>query len=255
MLQDRLIEAGNRISAKEAKHRVLISENPRFAGEARITTSLFSGLQLVLPGELPPAHRHSQPALPFIVKGSGGQRAVDGERTIMEEGDFVITPPGRGTITAPDGDSGARYGANMLPVDYRSSSPVSPLFAYPYARTREALEAMKQRDEWDPRLEMRYTNSNDGGHTMPTIGAFIQLLPKGFTSKRYQSTDATVFVCVKGKGKTRIGRTDLEWGPHDIFVAPSWHPVVHEASAESVLFSCSDRPVQEKLGLWRESRG
>lgn len=37
-------------------------------------------------------------------------------------------------IDTPDGDSYARYGANMLPVDYKSSSPVSPLFAYPYAR-------------------------------------------------------------------------------------------------------------------------
>jgi len=295
MLRDRLMEAGNLISAKEAERRVLILENPGFAGEARITTSLFSGLQLVLPGEVAPAHRHSQSALRFIVEGSGGQTAVDGERTIMEEGDFVITPPwswhdhgndsdapmiwldgldiplvrffdtsfaegypaDEQPITIPDGDSGARYGANMLPVDYRSSSPVSPLFAYPYARTREALETMKQRDEWDPchGLKMLYTNPNDGGHAMPTIGAFIQLIPKGFTSKRYRSTDATVFVCVEGEGKTRIGRTHLEWGPRDIFVAPSWHPVVHEARAESVLFSFSDRPVQEKLGLWREKRG
>ena len=106
-----------------------------------------------------------------------------------------------------------------MPVDYHSSSPVSPLFAYPYARTREALEAMKQRSEWDPchGLKMRYTNPNDGGHAMPTIGAFIQLLPKGFTSKRYRATDATVFVCVEGEGKTRVGRTHLEWGPARYF--------------------------------------
>jgi gentisate 1,2-dioxygenase len=78
MLRDRLMEAGNLISAKEAERRVLILENPGFAGEARITTSLFSGLQLVLPGEVAPAHQHSQSALRFIVDGSGGQTAVDG---------------------------------------------------------------------------------------------------------------------------------------------------------------------------------
>ena len=54
---------------------------------------MFSGLQLVLPGEVAPVHQHSQSALRFIVEGLGGQTAVDGERTIMEEGDFVITPP------------------------------------------------------------------------------------------------------------------------------------------------------------------
>jgi gentisate 1,2-dioxygenase len=32
-------------------------------------------------------------------------------------------------------------------------------------------------------------------------------------------------------------------------------PVSHHAESEAVLFSYSDRPVQEKLGLWREQRG
>jgi len=36
---------------------------------------------------------------------------------------------------------------------------------------------------------------------------------------------------------------------------PSWVPVSHHAEREAVLFSYSDRPVQEKLGLWREQRG
>ena len=295
VLRERLLEAGNLISAKEAERRVLILENPGFTGEARITTSLFSGLQLVLPGEVAPAHRHSQSALRFIMEGSGGQTAVDGERTIMEEGDFVITPPWtwhdhvndsdaptiwldgldiplvrffdtsfaegypeeEQPITAPDGNSAARFGANLLPVDYQSTSPVSPLFTYPYARTREALEIMRQRNEWDPchGLKMRYANPNDGGHAIPTIGAFIQLLPKGFETRRYRATDATVFVCVEGAGMSKIGRRTFDWGARDIFIAPSWNPVVHKTTADSVLFSFSDRPVQEKLALWREKRG
>ena len=115
---------------------------------------------------------------------------------------------------------------------------------------------MKQREEWDPchGLKMRYTNPNDGGHAMPTIESIIQFLPKGFSAERYRATDATVFVCVEGKGKTRIGHKHFDWGPKDIFVVPSWQPVVHEAGEEAVLFSFSDRPVQEKLALWREKR-
>jgi gentisate 1,2-dioxygenase len=39
-------------------------------------------------------------------------------------------------------------------------------------------------------------------------------------------------------------------------VVPSWKPVAHEAlDGECVLFSFSDRPVQEKIGVWREDRG
>src|SRR5260221_11958848 len=62
-----LMEAGKLISAKEAVRRVLILENPGMRGESCITQSLYAGLQLILPGEIAPTHRHSQSALPFIV--------------------------------------------------------------------------------------------------------------------------------------------------------------------------------------------
>ena len=47
----------------------------------------------------------------------------------------------------------------------------------------------------------------------------------------------------------------LRWAPRDIFVVPGWMSHTHHAADDSVLFSFSDRPVQEKLGLWREARG
>ena len=81
------------------------------------------------------------------------------------------------------------------------------------------------------------------------------MLPKGFASQPYRSTDGTVFVAVEGSGETRIGDTVLAWEPHDIFVVPSWMIHTHRVTSEAVLFSFSDRVVQEKLGLWRETRG
>ena len=91
---------------------------------------------------------------------------------------------------------------------------------------------------------------------MPTIGAFMQLLPARFASAPYRSTDGTVFVVVEGEGETVVGNTTLRWKPRDIFVVPSWHWHRHRTDGgDAVLFSFSDRPVQEKLGLWREQRG
>ncbi len=289
-----MIEAGGLITAKEAERRVLILENPGLRGTSKITTSLYCGVQLVLPGEIAPAHRHSQSALRFVMEGKGAHTAVDGERTNMSVGDFVITPSGAWhdhgnetdapmfwldgldipivqffdasfiehhnaeaqEITRPVGDALARYGANMLPVDYKPTRPTSPIFNYPYARSREALELMRRADEWDPchGLKMKYINPVTGDHAMPTIGAFLQLLPKGFRTVAYRSTDATVFTPVEGRGRSRIGDKLIEWGPQDVFVVPSWQPVVHEADADAVLFSYSDRPVHEKLGFWREHR-
>ena len=54
---------------------------------------------------------------------------------------------------------------------------------------------------------------------------------------------------------THVGDQFFTWGPRDIFVVPSWYRHFHRAETESVLFSFSDRPVQEKLDLWREDRG
>ena len=290
-----LLEAGELITAKEAERRVLILENPGMRGASRITTSLYAGLQLVLPGEVAPAHRHSQSALRFVLDGGGAHTSVNGERTYMEFGDFVITPPwawhdhgndsdepmiwmdgldipvasffdasfaegfdaDEQPLSRQAGDSLARFGANMLPVDYAQRELASPIFNYPYARSREALQTMQRQQEWDPchGLKMRYVNPVDGGFAMPTIAPFLQLLPAGFRTEPYRSTDATVFVATEGSGRSLIDGREFCWGPRDIFVAPSWKWIEHEAGEEAVLFSYSDRVAQQKLGFWREQRG
>lgn len=165
--------------------------------------------------------------------------------------------PGEATTPAqPEGYSAARYGANLLPVEDDRGGPSSPVFSYPYARTRAALEAMRQRAPWSRwhGLKMKYANPVTGDYAMPTIATFIQLLPKSFKTAPYRSTSSTVFVCVEGRGRTRIGEESFAWGPHDIFVAPSWVRHSHEAEEDAVLFSFSDQGVQEKLGFFREEK-
>ena len=103
-------------------------------------------------------------------------------------------------------------------------------------------------------VKMRFVNPSTGGSPLPTIATFIQLLPASFRSAPYRSTDATIFCVVEGAGRSQIGKTSLTWKQHDIFVAPSWMPVTHEATSETVLFSASDRPVQQMLSLWREQK-
>ena len=87
------MESGTLITAMQAERRVLILENPGMPGESRITDTLYAGLQLILPGEIAPAHRHTQSALRFIVEGSGGPiRRLTARRQSWKRGDFVITP-------------------------------------------------------------------------------------------------------------------------------------------------------------------
>jgi len=293
VVREHLLEAGALITAKEAERRVLVLENPALRGASSITHTLYAGLQLILPGEVAPSHRHSQSALRFVVEGDGAYTAVDGERTTMHPGDFIITPswtfhdhgnPGDvpviwldgldipivafvdagfaerypdevQPVVKAEGDALARYGTNLLPVDHVPSSKTTPIFSYPYARTREALERMRRDNRWHPchGLKMQYINPSTGGPAMPTIGAFIQLLPRGFAGHPSRSTDGTVYCAVEGRGRTRVGDSVFDWQPSDVFVVPSWARVSHEAQEDSVLFSFSDRPMQQALGLWRES--
>ena len=91
-VRDYLMRAGDLISAHDAERRVLILENPGLPGTSGVTTSLYAGLQLILPGEVAPCHRHSQCALRFVMDGEGAFTAVDGEKAIMHPFDLILTP-------------------------------------------------------------------------------------------------------------------------------------------------------------------
>lgn len=291
-----LLESGELITAAEAERRVLILENPGMRGSSCVTHSLYAGLQLIMPGEVAPSHRHTQTALRFVIEGTGAYTAVDGERVAMHPGDFIITPSwtwhdhgnvgsepvvwldgldiplvaffdtgfmerdpaATQPVTHAIGDSVARefafIGSGLLPLEYEPQSLTSPLFSYPYAQARAALEQLRR----DANLhvchgvKMQYANPATGGPAMPTMGAFIQWLPANFCGTAYRATDATVFCVVEGRGVTHIGDKAFEWEARDVFVAPSWAVVRHHTAAASVLFSFSDRPAQKALGLWRE---
>jgi gentisate 1,2-dioxygenase len=291
-----LMEAGKLITAKEALRRVLVLQNPGMRGQSCVTQSLFAGYQLILPGEVAPSHRHTQSALRFVVEGSGAYTAVDGERTTMRPGDFIITPswtwhdhgnPGSEPViwldgldlpilrifaaqfhepfpeeiqpvSRGEGASLARYGNNLKPLGAVAPyGKTSPIFSYPYDRSREALARLAKEGDPDPchGWKMEFVNPLTGGPAMPTIGTFIQLLPKGFRSSPYRATDGTVYSVAEGTGKVKIGGEEFAFGPKDAFVVPSWHPVSFEAKDECVLFSYSDRPAQAALGIWRDHRG
>jgi gentisate 1,2-dioxygenase len=290
-LREHLLKSGELITAKEAERRVLILENPALRGQSCLTNTLYCGLQLILPGETAPTHRHTQSALRFVVEGEGAYTAVDGERVTMHPGDFIITPswawhdhgnPGAVPViwmdgldiplirtldagfaerypdeiqpaTKPDGESSQRFGMNMLPVNYTATSRTIPIFCYPYERSRNALEKLARSGAIDPvdGVKMQYTNPATGGSAMPTIGTFIQWLPRGFRGESARVTDGTIVHVVEGSGRSVIGDQSFQWNAKDIFVVPSWAPCRHESDTDAVLFSFSDRPVQQALGLWR----
>ena len=291
-MRPQLLRAVDLITAKQAERRVFMLENPGLPGTGYITSSLYCGLQVIKPGEIAPAHRHSPNALRFIIEGEGAYSTVEGERVTMRPGDFVLTPGwtwhdhghlgsepviwldaldnpfgqffgaifreeyphDTHPVTHADGDAAARYGSGLLPIEQRAGRRSSPLLVYPYDRTREVLDKLARSGPLHPAhgVKMRYANPIDGGYVYPTIAVFIQWLPKAFSGQTYRSTEGSVFNVVEGSGHAHIGDVDFAFEPHDVFVVPPWTPYHLEADGECVLFSYSDRAAQEALGFWRD---
>jgi len=286
-----VMESGGLITAEEAERRVLILENPGMHGESRITNTMFAGVQMIMPGEVAPAHRHVSSAIRFILDGEGAYTAVEGEKAFMSPGDFVITAnwaahdhgnpsdkpmlwldvldypavnfyeacfaedfeEQRQATKREDGDSLAFYGSGVLP-DGTAATDRTPIINYTYARTRPIIERMLLAGNIDPRhgARVRYANPVTGGPVLPTMGAALAMLPQGFHGEPYRSTDGTIFACAEGAGSTEVDGELLQWGANDVFVVPPWKRYSHRAATQSVLFSISDRPAQEALGIWRE---
>jgi gentisate 1,2-dioxygenase len=228
-----------------------------------------------------------------VLDGEGAYTAVDGEKSFMSPGDFVITanwaPHDHGNTskkpmlwldvldfpavnffetsfaegsdeptqetTRKDGDSLSFYGSGVLPEGSWDRS-YTPVINYTYKRTRPIIERMMQSGEVDKRhgARVHYANPITGGPVLPTMGAWLAMLPKGFKGEPYRATDGTIFVCVEGEGTTTVDGKVLEWRPNDVFVVPPWKRYHHNAPKESVLFSISDRPAQKALGIWREGK-
>jgi gentisate 1,2-dioxygenase len=93
-VRPRLIQAGLLVPIELAERRVLAFVNPGVTPARLATTpSIFLGLQLILPGERAPAHRHTPAAARLVIEGSGGSTTVNGDKLSMEPGDLLLTPP------------------------------------------------------------------------------------------------------------------------------------------------------------------
>src|SRR6202521_3151064 len=205
-----VMEAGSVISAEEAERRVLVLENPALRGKSRITQSLYAGLQLIMPGEIAPAHRHTASAIRFVLDGDGAYTQVEGEKTVMRRGDFVITAnwcahDHGNTSDKPmiwldvldlptvnffeaafsehlnresqaaereDGDSLSRFGSGVLPDGEAPNKIRTPIINYPYARIRPILDRLRRAGDVDRchGARVRYANPWNGGWAPPTIG-------------------------------------------------------------------------------------
>ena len=189
-VRPQLLRAGELITAEEAERRALMLVNPGNPSGIGATATLYAAAQLILPGEIARAHRHSPAALRFIIEGSGAYTCVEGEKIVMAPGDMILTPSmvwhdhgndasepvmwldgldiplieslrvmfleeftqQAQTLTKPPAYSEKLYGRAFFPAGMgpAAEGAHSPVWAYRWSEAREALEVLRRGAEPDP---------------------------------------------------------------------------------------------------------
>jgi gentisate 1,2-dioxygenase len=188
-LRPQALKAARMVGTQQADRRVLQLKNPAFPDRAVTTNTLFAGIQIVMPGEVARAHRHTMAALRFIIESEGGYTNVNGEPIPMLPGDLVLTPNWawhdhandtarpmiwldgldvplvrmleaafqedfpleRQELSAARSLSQIKYGAGALrPAGEPPPVRHSPLMHYAWANTKDALDRLADVDSGSP---------------------------------------------------------------------------------------------------------
>ena len=265
------MRAAELVGTAQAERRVLRLSNPNLSGIA--SNTLVANIQIVMPGEIARAHRHSGAALRLIIEGRGGYTVVNGERVPMSPGDLELTPNWSWHDDANDTD------APMIWLDGLDTPLVRMLEAgfyeeyhqerqefgppvnasewhYPMSEMRAALERLAVADTGGAGegITLEYTNRRTGGPVMPTITCHMQLLRPGEKTLARRRVCCANYHVVEGTGYSVVGDQRLDWEDKDVFTVPTWTFCEHVNSADrpAFLFSFSDAPVMKALSLYRD---
>jgi 1-hydroxy-2-naphthoate dioxygenase len=268
--------------------RTLIMSNP--ALPRGTTHTLLASMQIIGPGEMAWAHRHTISAFRFVVQGGPEVcTVVDGVPLTMEPYDLILTPSwtwhdhhnqsAKPAIWLDGLDVPFTLALNQnFYEEYgeaaqaqRRGPPPSPLlraagqgsdgrtgpWRYPWTETRPRLQALAVDGAVDPLdgVVLDYVNPVTGGSTLPTLSCRIHWLPPGFEGKRHRRTTSAVYFAVEGNGTAVIEDKALDWSRHDTIASPnwSWLRLINRSRTESaILFSFNDSPILNTFGLYRE---
>lgn len=290
-LRSSIVSAGALISAEDADRRVIAMRNPGADDDlvARATDTLWAAIQMVLPGEFAPPHRHTPAALRYIIEGSGGFTVIDGTRCDMEAGDFMVTPnwtwhehgnDGTAEMLWLDGlDVPMLHALHTVFAQFdgapsddvpRPERPmalaaglVEPRWLHEPCRTlvwklrdvKAAFDAMRSDpgSRYDDLL-LEYRDPRSPGPVTPTMLASMQLLRPGVSTDAHRHTPSVVYHVVEGSGESVIDGTTFRWAQGDTFAVPTWAAHRHRnlGDGDAMLFSFSDLPALQSLGLVRE---
>ena len=289
-----LLQAGELTPIEKAERRVLVLANPGHTLEKmQASSAIYLGMQLLLPGEWAPSHRHTPNAVRMVVEGEGAWSTVDGEKCPMLRGDLILTPTGLWHEHGHDGDQPvvwldvldlplvyymeatyhvdgprqqtlagrgdrayARGGVAPTKVFERSSRQY-PMLRYPWADTRAALLALADDQPALDCVQVTYVNPETGADCENILGFYALMLRPGQTLQLPARSPATVFHVIEGGALIAVMDQDWRLAESDTCCAPGWAAItLRNASSTQAafLFVADEAPLHRKLGIY-EVRG
>jgi len=289
-LRPLLLQAGELTPIEKAERRVLVLANPGHGLEKmQASAAMYLGMQLLLPGEWAPSHRHTPNAVRMIVEGVGAYTTVDGEKCPMSRGDLILTPTGlwhehghdgdqpvvwldvldlplvyymeasyhvdgpRQTVQPGSGDrTHARGGLLPTPVFERSSKPY-PMLRYPWVEARAALQALAEDQPALEAVQLTYTNPATGGHAENILGFYALMLRPGQTLALPARSPASVFHVIEGALEVQVDDQHFQLAEADTCCAPGYTPITlrnPQAQTPAFVFIADESPLHQKLGVY-----
>ena len=293
-LKPLLLKAGELTPIEKAERRVLVLANPGHGLEnMKASPAIYLGMQLLLPGEWAPSHRHTPNAVRMIVEGEGAYTTVDGEKCPMSRGDLILTPTGlwhehghdgnepvvwldvldlplvyymeasyhidgeRQQVDPGRGDCAwTRAGVVPTPVFQRSDKRY-PLLRYPWADTRAALLSLAADQPEQECVQVTYVNPETGDDAENILGFYALMLKPGQTLRLPVRSPAVVFHQIEGRSEARIAESTFALREADTCCAPGYTEVTLKnlsADQPSFIFMADESPLHRKLGVF-ENRG
>jgi len=293
-LRPLLLKAGELTPIEKAERRVLVLANPGHGLEnMQASAAMYLGMQLLLPGERAPAHRHTPNAVRVIVEGEGAYTTVDGEKCPMSRGDLILTPTGqwhdhghdgdkpvvwldildlplvyyieasyhidgsRQTVKPDRGDKVYGHGGVVPSVDFDRTDRPYPMLRYPWVDARAALVALAENRPDLERVQVTYVNPETGRDAQNILAYYAQMLRPGQTLKLPVRSPAMVFHVIEGAIDVAIENQEFTLAEADTCCAPGYAAVTlrnRSASTSAFLFIADETPLHKKLGVF-ENRG
>jgi gentisate 1,2-dioxygenase len=259
-IRPQLLEAGRLTPIEKAERRVLVLANPGLGLEnMQATPSIYIGMQLILPGETAPNHRHSPSAVRFVVEGDGGFTLVEGEKCPMEPGDLILTPSGlwhehghsgKGPVVwmdaldlplvygmeasyclegepqvarnEPDSSQSRYRRAGLMPWSALNRPRANyPLIRFPWREVRAALGDLAGVTPRGEAVRLAYVNPETGGECMPILGfSAIELRP-GEELRLPRHSASSVLNVVEGGGAVEIDGESFHFEKWDTLAVPT----------------------------------